>query len=152
MPPYALSSSLCVLTLCFVSACCHFPHIGRSRAYHCRHPGQLAATSISYSTLLHTVSTPYVAPFALALSHTRPHVAAKARITKLEAKIARLHSKCHTLEEIFNVSRIFSDDSHIHIDSSATLSFGHAPIEYTAIYVVQHCCNCLSTLSPLPLV
>ncbi len=61
--------------------------------WHRRHPGQLAAASISYGTMLHSVPTSCAAPSPLVSTYSCTQSPAEVRITELEAEIARLRSK-----------------------------------------------------------
>ncbi len=61
--------------------------------WHRRHPGQLAAGSISYRAMLNSVATPQAAPLACVPSQTHAQSPAESRIAALEAEIARLRAK-----------------------------------------------------------
>ncbi len=61
--------------------------------WHCRHPGQLAVASISYGPMFNTISTSCAAPPPLVSTYSYTKSPAEARITEIEAEIARLRSK-----------------------------------------------------------
>ncbi len=61
--------------------------------WHRRHPGQLAAASISYGPMFNSVSSPCAAPPPLVSTYSCTQSPAEVRITELEAEIARLRSK-----------------------------------------------------------
>ncbi len=61
--------------------------------WHRRHPGQLAAASISYGPMFNSVSAPCAAPPPLVSTYSCTQTPAEVRITELEAEIARLRSK-----------------------------------------------------------
>ena len=57
--------------------------------WHCRHPGQLAA-SVEHSTILHTASTTCAASSLPIPSHTRSQVTVETRIAEIEALLCEV--------------------------------------------------------------
>ncbi len=89
--------------------------------WHRRHPGQLAAASILYSTLLNSVSTPQAAPLACIPSQTHSQSPAESRIAALEAEIARLCAKRPAVTSLIN-SRLQPFDTAVPTMATCQLS------------------------------